>query len=76
MFFYRPHRVRYLEESGVWASIRDRGVVSSNFGGASQTCDDALRDLIAREREANAEAIRGDRYHRLCGCSRHVRVCF
>lgn len=69
MFFYWPHSVRYLEESGVWAAIRER-VVASNFGGATRTCDDAFRDLLAREREANADAIRGNRYHTLWAAER------
>jgi hypothetical protein len=69
LFFYWPHSVRYLEESGVWAAIRER-VIESKFGGAAQTCDDAFRDLLARERDANAEAIRGERYHTLWAAER------
>jgi hypothetical protein len=61
MFFFWPHSVRYLEESGVWDRIRDR-IVSSGFPGAADTCDDALRDLLNRERKATVEAIDGGRY--------------
>ena len=61
MFFLWPHSVRYLEESGVWNRIRDR-IVSSGFAGAGETCDEALRDLVKRERAATVDAIRGARY--------------
>jgi hypothetical protein len=61
-FFFWPHSVTYLEESGVWSHLRAR-MVATGFGGAADTCDDALSDLIARERAANAKAIRGDGYH-------------
>lgn len=61
MFFFWPHSVRYLEESGVWARIRNR-IVSSGFSGAAETCDEALRDLLNRERRATVEAINGGRY--------------
>lgn len=61
MFFFWPHSVRYLEESGVWDALRRR-IVASGFEGAAATCDAALRDLAAREREANADAVTGSRY--------------
>lgn len=64
MFFFWPHSVRYLEESGIWERIKHR-VVSSGFGGAAETCDEALRDLLARERKATVEAITGGRYQTL-----------
>jgi hypothetical protein len=64
MFFFWPHSVRYLEESGIWERIKHR-VVSSGFGGAAETCDDALRDLLERERKATVEAITGERYQTL-----------
>ena len=60
-FFFWPHSIRYLEESGVWAAIRER-VTGSNFAGAAATCDDALSDLYRREYSANIDAIRGDKY--------------
>ncbi len=61
MFFSWPHSPNYLVDSGVWAKIRER-LVASHFSGASETCDAALRDLIARERSANIDAITGARY--------------
>lgn len=64
MFFFWPHSVRYLEESGVWSRIRDR-IVATGFPGAADTVDAALRDLASRERDANIAAIRGDRHHTL-----------
>jgi hypothetical protein len=63
-FFFWPHSIRYLEESGVWSAIRER-VLSSGFQGAAETCDAALRDLYQREHAANLDAIRGDRYQTL-----------
>ena len=63
-FFYWPHSVGYLRESGVWAKIVDR-VVGSGFSGAHETCDEALRDLVARERSATIDAIHGQRYQTL-----------
>lgn len=64
MFFFWPHSIRYLEESGLWARIRDR-VVASGFAGAPETCDAALADLRQRERAATLEAIAGGRYETL-----------
>jgi hypothetical protein len=61
MFFFWPHSIGYLEESGIWAAIRER-VIASGFTGASDTCDSALRDLYAREYGANVAAIRGEAY--------------
>jgi hypothetical protein len=61
-FFYWPHGIRYLEESGIWHALRQR-IVSSGFEGAGATCDAALADLIGRERAANVDAIRGERHH-------------
>ncbi len=64
MFFFWPHSIGYLEESGLWSEIRDR-LVTSGFSGASETCDEALRDLLARERAANVDAIIGTRFQTL-----------
>lgn len=64
MFFFWPHSVRFLEESGLWAKIRER-VVASGFAGAGETCDAALRDLTERERAATVDAIQGQRYQTL-----------
>ena len=61
MFFFWPHSVRYLEESGVWERIRHR-VVSSGFDGAAETVDAALEDLRTRELRATCAAIRGEGY--------------
>jgi len=60
-FFFWPHSTLYLEESGLWSAIRDR-IVHSGFAGARETCDDALRDLIKRERRATVDAIVGNEY--------------
>jgi hypothetical protein len=64
MYFFWPHSVRYLQESGIWGAIRER-IVSSGFTGAAETCDAALEDLLERERGANIEAIAGARYRTL-----------
>jgi hypothetical protein len=64
MFFHWPHSVRYLDESGVWERVRNR-VTSTHFAGARETCDDALRDLLAREHTATVEAIKGAHYQTL-----------
>ena len=63
-FFYWPHGIRFLEESGIWTALHRR-IVASGFGGAGATCDAALTDLMARERAANIAAIKGDRHHTL-----------
>ncbi len=63
-FFYWPHSIGFLRESGVWAKIVDR-VAGSGFSGARETCDEALRDLIERERKATVDAIHGKRYQTL-----------
>jgi len=63
-FFFWPHSIRYLEESGVWDAICER-VLRAGFPGAAETCDAALRDLYHREHAANLDAIRGDRYQTL-----------
>ena len=64
MFFFWPHSIGYLEESGVWAQVRER-VLASHFEGAPETCDAALRDLLERERAATVDAITGARYQTL-----------
>jgi hypothetical protein len=64
MFFYWPHSIGFLRESGVWPKIVER-VVGSGFSGAGETCDAALRDLMERERTATLEAIQGQRYETL-----------
>lgn len=69
MFFFWPHSVRYLEESGLWSKICDR-VVASGAAGARETCDAALRDLAERERRATMDAIKGDRYQTLWSVTR------
>jgi hypothetical protein len=70
-FFFWPHSVRYLDESGVWAALRER-VSACGFGGAERTCDDALRDLIERERLANMQAVRGEKYHTVWAASPQI----
>ena len=64
MFFFWPHSMSYLEETGVWQAIKDR-LVESGVAGAAETCDDALRDLLEREQQANRDAIRGERFQTL-----------
>ena len=64
MFFYWPHSVAYLEESGIWAAVRGR-VIPTGFAGAAETCRAALEDLYARERAAQVEAIRGEKHKTL-----------
>ena len=64
MFLFWPHSIGYLEESGVWAQVRDR-IERAGFSGAAETMDEAMRDLLNRERQANIEAIKGDRHHTL-----------
>jgi hypothetical protein len=68
MFFFWPHSVRYLEESGVWERLRRR-MGASGFTGALETCDEALDDLKRREFKATAAAIRGERYHTVWSAS-------
>lgn len=60
-FFFWPHSTLFLEESGLWSTIRDR-IVHFGFAGARETCDEALRDLVARERAATVDAITGHHY--------------
>ncbi|MEX2245386.1 MAG: hypothetical protein WEC75_01750 [Dehalococcoidia bacterium] len=64
LFFFWPHSIAYLEESGLWEAIRER-VVGSGFSGALETCDAALRDLGQRERAANVAAIIGEHHQTL-----------
>jgi hypothetical protein len=64
MFFFWPHSVAYLEESGLWAAITER-IVSMGFAGAARTLDDAFADLLRREHAANVDAITGERYQTL-----------
>jgi hypothetical protein len=63
-FFFWPHSIRYLEETGVWSAIADR-VVREGFAGAANTCEAALRDLYGREHAATLDAIRGEKYQTL-----------
>jgi hypothetical protein len=64
MFFYWPHSIGYLVDSGVWDEIRAR-LVGRGYAGAASTCDAALQDLVQRERAANVDAITGTRYQTL-----------
>lgn len=61
-FLFWPHSIRYLEESGIWQLVRER-LGATRFHRATATCDDALDDLLRRERGATIEAIRGERHH-------------
>jgi len=58
MFFFWPHSIGYLIESGIWDEVRAR-LTGRGFPGAGATCDAALRDLVERERAANIDAITG-----------------
>jgi len=71
MFFFWPHSVGYLEESGVWGAVRER-IVETGFEGAGETCDAALRDLLARERAANIDAIVGTRHETMWSAEREA----
>jgi len=64
MFFFWPHSMAYLEESGLWAAVKQR-IVPLGFTGAAATCDAAFDDLVRRERAANVQAITGERYQTL-----------
>ncbi len=64
MFFHWPHSVRYLEESGIWDRVLAR-VTSTHFAGARETCNDAIRDLLDRERAGTIDAINGARHQTL-----------
>jgi hypothetical protein len=64
MFFLWPHSIGYLRESGVWGAVRDR-IVASGFVGAAATCDDAIADLVERERRATIGAITSSEYQTL-----------
>lgn len=64
MFFYWPHSIRYLEESGIWAAVRGR-VIPEGFAGATETLRAALADLYGREHAAQVEAIRGEKHQTL-----------
>jgi hypothetical protein len=61
MFFFWPHSIRYLEESGLWDMIRRR-LAGSGFEGAEETVDAALRDLERREYRATCAAIKGETF--------------
>jgi hypothetical protein len=62
MFFYWPHSIRYLEESGVWAVVRER-LASTGAMGVTATCDAAMEDLLEREHAAHVDAIKGEKFH-------------
>lgn len=61
-FLFWPHSIAWLHESGVWGTIAER-IVRGGFDGASETIEAAYRDLLARERQANVDAITGERHH-------------
>jgi hypothetical protein len=67
-FFFWPHSVPYLEESGLWGDI-SRRVERIGFAGARETCDAAILDLIERERKANVDAILGRRFQTIWSAS-------
>jgi hypothetical protein len=61
-FLYWPHSIAWLQESGVWSAMSDR-ILRGGFDGAGETLDAAFRDLLERERQANIDAITGERHH-------------
>lgn len=61
MFFFWPHSVRYLRESGVWDLVRAR-LTRSGFAGAEETLEAALKDLEQREYRATCAAIKGETF--------------
>lgn len=63
-FFFWPHSIEMLQESGLWQAIRDRAV-EHGAGAAERAADRALTDLVRREHEAAVDAIRGDGHQTL-----------
>jgi hypothetical protein len=60
-FFAWPHSIGFLEQSGIWALIRER-VHAATDAAAARQCEYSLDDLKALERVALYDAILGRRY--------------
>ncbi len=67
MFFFWPHSIHYLMESGVWDLVRGR---VDGFDGSDATLDAAIAELSKRERAAHVDAISGEQHHTLWSASR------
>lgn len=61
-FFFWPHSIGYLVDSGVWDLVRER---VAGFDGSDATLDAAIAELGKRERAAHLDAIRGEQHHTL-----------
>ena len=64
MFFFWPHSLRFLQESGLMERIRQR-CAESGFDGVDRMCQEAFQELQAKELLANLAAIRGQNCHTL-----------
>lgn len=64
MFFFWPHSVAFLEESGVWNAIRQRLLADEAGRSAVEELDRALEELKAKERDMYVGAIHGDERHK------------
>lgn len=64
MFFFWPHSVAYLHESGVWETIRRRFLSDETGGPGLADLDRALEELETKERNVYLGAIRGDERHK------------
>jgi hypothetical protein len=64
MFFFWPHSVGFLEESGVWNAIRQRLLANEAGQSAVEELDRTLDELKAKERDMYVGAIVGDERHR------------
>lgn len=64
MFFFWPHSVAYLQESGVWETIRRRFLSDETGGPGLADLDRALEELETKERDVYLGAIRGDERHK------------
>lgn len=64
MFFFWPHSVAYLQESGVRETIRRRFFSDETGGPGLADLDRALEELETKERDVYLGAIRGDERHK------------
>jgi hypothetical protein len=58
MTFQWPRHARALEEAGVWDHVARR-LVALGWSETAAQCDEALRELIEAERQAEMAAIKG-----------------
>lgn len=66
-FFFWPHSIGYLTDSGVWNLVRER---VAGFEGSDATLDAAIAELSRRERAAHVDAISGEQHHTLWSAAR------